>query len=66
MLPIICATGKRALYFSLPLRGEEETALGQLSKSLGIRKEIIFRSLQTLIYKRMLEAKSLVDLSREA
>ena len=67
VLAIIYATGERALLLfpSFKRSGRNSTWAVQ-TEFWGIRKEIIFYSLQTLIYKRTPEAKSLVDLSCEA
>lgn len=67
MLAIIPAAGKRALLlFPSFERSGRNNPWAVQTQFWSIRKEIISYSLQTLIYKRMPEAKSLVDLSREA
>lgn len=53
------------MFFSA-FKGTGSSAQAAQEQPLDIRKEIISYSQQTSIYKRMAEAKSLVDLSHEA
>lgn len=58
---------KKALLLFLSFKGLEENSAWTVQMQFwDIRKEIISYSMQTLIYKRTPEAKSLVDLSCEA